>query len=179
MAKTQSNLRIGDAELWINNGVDAEFVIGHTKGGIEFSFERDFEDLTHDQGGETPVEMALKGNNLTFKAMVAEATTYNLNLAIPEGKFNDGSISESLGLGTDSGYLLRQNAVQMRLHPRNKAASDYTEDIYIWKAVSSESVELGYKIDEQRILEVTFRALYDDQQPDGQRLGRVGPQAIS
>ena len=158
MAKTQSNLRIGDAELWINNGVDAEFVIGHTKGGIEFSFERDFEDLTHDQGGETPVEMALKGNNLTFKAMVAEATTYNLNLAIPEGKFNDGSISESLGLGTDSGYLLRQNAVQMRLHPRNKAASDYTE---------------------QRILEITFRALYDDQQPDGQRLGRVGPQAIS
>jgi len=60
MAKTQSNLRIGDAELWINNGVDAEFVIGHTK---------------------------------------------------------------------------------VRLHPRNKAASDYTEDIYIWKAVSSESVE--------------------------------------
>lgn len=179
MAKNQSNLRIGDAELWITNGVDAEFCIGHTKGGIEFSFERDFEDLTHDQGGETPVDKALKGNNLTFKAMVAEATTYNLQVAVPEGKYNDGNVSESLGLGTDSGYLLRQDSVQLRLHPRNRGTADLTEDIYIWKAVSSEAIELAYKIDEQRILEVTFQALYDESQANGQRLGRVGPAIIS
>ncbi len=179
MAKNQANLRIGDAELYITNGVDAEFCIGHTKGGIEFTFERDFEDLTHDQGGETPVEKALKGNKLMIKAMVAEATTYNINVAVPEAKYNDGSVSESVGLGTDSGYLLRQNAVQLRLHPRNKSASDYTEDIYVWKAVSVESVELAYKIDEQRLLEITFEALYDESQADGQRLGRVGPAVIS
>lgn len=179
MAKNQSNLRIGDAEIYITNGVDPEFCIGHTKGGIEFSFERDFEDLTHDQGGDTPVDKALKGNNLKIKAMVAEATTYNLQIAIPEGKYNDGSVSESLGMGTDSGYLLSNDDVQLRLHPRNRAASDYTEDIYVWRAVSTEAVELGYKIDEQRILEITFEALYDQTQPDGQRLGRVGPLAIS
>lgn len=179
MAKNQSNLRIGDADIYITNGVDPEFIIGHTKGGVEFSFERDFEELTHDQGGETAVDKALKGNKLTIKAMVAEATTYNLNIAVPEGKFNDGSISENLGLGTDSGYLLRADAVQLRLHPRNLATTNYSEDIYIWKAVSVESVELAYKIDEQRVLEITWQALYDNTQPDGQRLGRVGPQAIS
>ena len=179
MAKNQTNLRIGDADIYVTNSVDAEFIIGHTKGGIEFKFERDFENLTHDQGGDTPVDKALKGNNLTIKAMVAEATTYNLQVAVPEGKYNDGSLSESLGLGTDSGYLLRADAVQLRLHPRVKSATDYSEDIYIWKAVSSEAVELAYKIDEQRVLSITWQALYDDSQPNGQRLGRVGPLAIS
>lgn len=179
MAKNQSNLRIGDAELYIDNGTDPEFCIGHTKGGIEFKFERDFEMISHDQAGDTPVDQALKGNNLTIKAMVAEATTYNIQLAVPEGKYNDGSVSESVGLGTDSGYLLSNDAVLLRLHPRNKASNDYTEDIYIWRAVSIEAVELGYKVDEQRILNITFGALYDETQPDGQRLGRVGPLAIS
>lgn len=179
MAKNQQNLRIGECEAWIDDGTNPEYLYGHSKGGVEFQFEREFEDLTHDQGGETPVDMALKGNNLLIKFMNAEPTTHNLQVAVPEGKYNDGSSSESLGLGTDSGYLLGDDAVLLRLHPRKNAADDYSEDIYVWKAVSSENIEFAFKIDEQRVVPVTFRALYDDTQPDGQRLGRVGPQDIS
>lgn len=179
MAKNQQNLRIGECEAWIDDGTNPEYLYGHSKGGVEFQFEREFEDLTHDQGGETPVDMALKGNNLLIKFMNAEPTIPHLNVAIPEGKHGDGSIAENLGLGTDSGYLLGDDAVLLRLHPRKNAADDYTEDIYVWKAVSSENIEFAFKIDEQRVVPVTFRALYDDTQPDGQRLGRVGTQDIS
>lgn len=179
MAKNQQNLRIGECEAWLDDGVNPEYLYGHSKGGVEFTFEREFEDLTHDQGGETPVDMALKGNNLLIKFMNAEPTILNLHHAIPEADYNDGSTGENLGLGTDSGHLLSGDAVQLRLHPRKNAADDFSEDIYIWKAVSSENIEFAYKIDEQRVVPVTFRALYDDSQPDGQRLGRVGQQDIS
>lgn len=173
MANVQ-NLRIGDCDVFLN-----EIHLGHTKGGVEFTFEREFEDLTVDKYGNMPVDMALTGNNLLIKAFLAEITNDVLNVAIPEGRYATGASDDKLGLGTDSGYLLGQDAKPLRLHPRNKAATDYSEDIYIWKAVSVENVEMEFKIDEQRVIETTFRALVDESQANGERLGRIGPAAIS
>lgn len=174
MAKNQENLRIGDVDVYADGTL-----IGHTKGGVEFTFERDFEDLTHDQAGETVVDMALKSNNLLIKANVAEPTTENLGRGIPEGKYEAAGDDSKLGLGRDSGYLLSQDAVELRLHPRANEDSNRDEDIYIWKAVSSENIEMAFKIDEQRVVPITFRALYDESQPDGYRLGRIGDADIS
>lgn len=173
MSKIQ-NVRIGDVDVFKN-----EVHLGHTKGGVEFTFEREFEDLTVDKYGSMPVEMALTGQNLLIKMYLAEITNDNLNVAIPEGKYELGAVDDKLGLGTDAGYLLRQDAAPYRLHPRNRAATDFSEDIYIWLGVSVENVELGFKIDEQRVLETTIRAFVDETQPDGRRLGQVGPTAIS
>lgn len=169
-----ANVRIGDCDVFFN-GV----ALGHTKGGVEFTFEREFEDLTVDKYGSMPVDIALTGQNLLVKAYLAEITNDVMNVAVPEGKYALGTLDDKLGLGTDAGYLLRQDAKALRLHPRNKAASDLSEDVNIWLAVSVEKVEMGYKIDEQRIIEVTFRALVDESQPDGSRLGQIGPNAIS
>lgn len=169
-----ANVRIGDCDVFLN-----EIHLGHTKGGVEFTFEREFEDLTVDKYGNMPIDMALTGQNLMVKAFLAEITNDILNVAIPEGKYALGSIDDNLGVGRDAGYLLRQDAKPLRLHPRNRAANDFSEDVYIWQAVSVENVEMGYKIDEQRIIETTFRALVDETQPDGQRLGRIGAAAIS
>jgi len=179
MAKNLSNLDIGIVDVYVTQSGQPEYDLGYTWGGAELMAERDFEPLQTDQGGETPVDLVLKGNNLKVKVNIAEPTTFNLNLSIPEGRYNDGSVSESLGIGTDAGYRLRQDAVLLRLHPHDKAASDLSKDIYIWKAVSSEPIQLNLKRDEQKIVEVTFTALYDDSWPDGQRLGRIGPSAIS
>lgn len=173
MANIQ-NVRIGDCDVFLN-----EIHLGHTKGGVDFKFERSFEDLTVDKYGETPIDMALTGQNLVVEANLAEVTNDVFNVAVPEGVYAVGSLDDKLGLGTDSGYLLRQDAKPLRLHPRNKAATDYSEDIYVWLAVSSEPLELGFKIDEQRVVKVTFRALVDESQPNGQRLGRIGAAAIS
>lgn len=168
------NVRIGDCDVFLN-----EVHLGHTKGGVEFSFEREFEDLTVDKYGSMPIDMALTGNNLMIKAFLAEITNDVLNVAIPEGQYALGSEDDKLGLGTDAGYLLRQDAKPLRLHPRSNEATDFSEDVYIWLAASVENVEMGYKIDEQRIIETSFRAFVDESQPDGSRLGRVGAEAIS
>lgn len=173
MANIQ-NVRIGDCDVFFD-GVH----LGHTKGGVEFTFEREFEDLTVDKYLNMPVDMALTGQNLLVKAYLAEITNDVLNVAIPEGGYALGSADDKLGLGTDSGYLLAADAKALRLHPRNKAATDYSEDIYLHKAISVENVELAFKIDEQRVIETTFRALVDESQPNGSRLGRIGPANIS
>lgn len=169
-----ANVRIGDCDVFYD-----EVHLGHTKGGVEFTFEREFEDLTVDKYGSMPLDMALTGQNLLIKAFLAEITNDVLNVAIPEGNYALGSLDDKLGLGRDAGYLLRQDAKPLRLHPRNKAANDNSEDVYIWLAASVENVEMGYKIDEQRIIETTFRAFVDESQPNGSRLGQVGAPTIS
>lgn len=174
MAGNIQNVRIGDAEVYLD-GVHQ----GHTKGGVELSFEREFEDLTVDQHGSSPIDMALTGHNLTIKAFLAEITPGQWKASVPEAPSATGDLGTKVGFGSDSGELLRQYAKQLRLHPRNKAADDYSEDVYIWLAVSSENVEQNYKIDEQRVFETTFRALVDDTKGDGFRLGQVGPLALS
>lgn len=168
------NIKIGDVEVYVD-----DVHIGHTKGGVTFSFEREFTDLTVDKYGTSAIDMALTGNNLMVTVPLAEPTKENLSRAIPEGRYDEGVVDDKVGLGRTSGYLLRQNAVELRLHPRKNAASNTDDDIFIWKAVSSEAVELNFAIDEQQILEITYRALVDESQPDGYHLGRVGNALIS
>lgn len=180
MAANAANVRIGEVEVYLDyldgNG---ERHLGHTLGGAEFTFEREFTDLTVDQYGTSPVDMALNGNNLLIKVMLAEITAQNIGDAIPEGVYAASGSDGKVSLGRSSGYLLSNKDGQLRLHPRRNASNNYNEDIYIWRAVSVETVELAYKVDEQRVLEITFRALVDETQPEGRLLGQVGDNAIS
>ncbi len=172
--RDRTNLRIGEVEVYFK-----ETYLGYTKGGVEFTFEREFEDLTVDEYGTTPLDMALTGNNLQIKAMLAEFTTANLSKAVPEGDYDTAGNDDKLGLGTKAGYLLSGVEGLLRLHPRKNASANRNEDIYIWKAVSVESLEMAFKVDEQRVFEITWRALVDDSMPDGAKLGSVGDTAIS
>lgn len=174
----RDNLRIGDVEVYIDYGA-GEVFLGQTKGGVEFTFEREFEDLTVDKWGSSPLDMALTGNNLLIKVFLAEVNTERLSYAMPEGRYAESGDDSKLGLGSTSGYLASTDEGILRLHPRRNAANDRDQDIYIWKAVSIESVEQAFKIDEQTVLEVTFRALVDENRADGEHLGRVGDDTIS
>jgi len=169
-----ANVRIGDCDVFLN-----EVHLGPTKDSVQLNFEPAVQVLTEDKCGHITANMALTRHDLLIKAFLAEVTNDNYNVAIPEGAYALGSEDDKLGLGRDAGYLLRQDAKPLRLHPRNRAADDLSEDIYIWLAASVENVEMGFKIDEQRVLETTFRAFVDESQPDGSRLGRIGAEAIS
>lgn len=180
MGKNASNIKIGDVDVYFDkNDGNGERDLGHTKGGVTFIVEREFADLMADKYGSMSVDKALTGQKLKVKAMLAEATTENLSVAVAEGEFAENGTDSKLGIGRDSGFLLSSVAGQLRLHPRKNAPSDRNEDIYLWKAVSVEAIELPYKIDEQRVLEITFEALVDESHEDGERLGRVGDAAIS
>lgn len=169
-----SNVRIGACSVTFG-GVS----LGHTKDGVEFSFKRSFEDLMVDQYGETVVDKALKGQELTIKCYLAEPNVANLSVAIPEGEYVTGMAGSRIGLGTDAGYTLRGNADELVIHPLKNAVNDTSEDIVIYKAVSIETIPMMYKIDSQRIIEVTFLALVDETYSSGRRLGHIGDATVS
>lgn len=176
----KDNVRIGEMEVYMDYGDGSgEVFLGQTKGGVEFTFEREFEDLTVDKYGSMPLDIALTGQNLMIKATLAEMTTRAFDHAIPEGRYASTASDSKIGLGTQAGFLSSTVQGLMRLHRRGTSPSSRNEDIYIWKAVSVETIELAYKIDEQRVLEITWRALVDETRADGEHLGRIGDEGIS
>lgn len=169
------NLRYGDMDVYYG-----EEALGYTLGGTSFANEREFLDIKTDQHS-TPMDKILTGAKIFVKMMLAETTKKNLSRGLPESRFDENVVlgDSKLGLGRDNGYSLLQDAKLLRLHPRNRVGSDRSEDIYIFKAVSIENVEQDFKVDEQRVLELTFEGLTDTTQPDGQRVGRIGDPDIS
>ena len=153
--------------------------LGHTKGGVELSYEPTVADIGVDQYGTSPVDLALVGENLTIKLALAEATVENLSKGITAGEFETGTEGERLEIGANSGKMFAALAKELVLHPTRLDAADESEDVVIYKAVVTEAVVASYTIDEQRVFEVTFRALIDETKSVGNRLGHVGVPSIS
>lgn len=175
-----SDVKIGDVEVYIDySDGNGERFLGQTLGGAEFTVERSFEDLLTDKHGSAAIDKVLTGNKIMVKAYLAEPSKENISRAIPEGVHAEGVADSKVGLGSQTGKLMSDYAGILRMHPRANAPADRDEDIYLWKAVSVESVTLPFKIDEQRILEVTFEALVDESKPDGFHLGQIGDSDIS
>ena len=146
--------------------------LGHTLDGVEFTLERSFQDLTVDQFGSTPVEKALTGQKVTAKFKLAEITVANIAKAQPEGNAASARFDT---FGTDAGYTLFQNAGLLQLRPlKNVAGAITTDDILIYKAVSVEMLQLNYKVDEQRVIEITMEGLIDRTRSSGRLLGEFG-----
>lgn len=173
MAKNIDNVEIGDVDIYAD-GVN----IGHTLGGAVFTFEHEFAELKVDEYA-SPIDYALTGENLMIKATLAEPTMLNISRAASGTEYESGANADRVHFGRKTGYLLSQDAVELVLHPRALATTDYSKDITIWKAITKESIELSYTVEDQRVLEVTYSAIPDETQPDGRLLGRVGPNLIS
>lgn len=172
---TIARVKVAGPQLITYKGV----VLGHTLDGVTFSYEREFTDVMVDQYGNTPIDKVLTGQNLQITFQMAEADWVNWNAAIPETSSEDGSTGDRTDLGADAGYSLRTDAGLMVVHPNRLAPSDLTEDINVYKAVSTENIEVVLKNDEQKVIEVTFTALVDETYGNGRRLGHIGPAAIS
>ena len=154
--------------------------MGHTLDGVEFSYEREFEDVVVDKYGSMPVDKVLTGSKVMIKFKLAQAEWRQWNLAIPETSSYDGAgTADRVDLGADAGYSLRGDSAALLIHPTRLSTSDQTEDITIYKAVSVENIEVPYKIDEQKVIEVTLMGLVDESYETGRRLGHIGSAAVS
>ena len=161
-----TNVELGVCELTYN-GVS----LGHTKGGVVFSYEPSYHDTSVDKFGETIVEKYLLGEKITVKAPLAEFTLPNLKVAMPQGSAA-GAADARLTLGASAGQLASADAKQLVLHPRSEGTRRH--DIVIHKAYVSSTIELNHAIDEEKIIEVTFEALLDETKSDGNYLGFIG-----
>lgn len=155
-------------------------VVGHTLDGVDLEAQRELTEVNVDKHGKTPIDLVLTGNNLTVKFKMAQTDWDQWNVAIPETSSYDGSGSrDRADFGADAGYSLRQDAGALVIHPTKNADTDYSQDVTIYKAVSSDDITLPMKIDEQAVLEVTMKALVDDSYGSGRRLGHYGPADVS
>lgn len=155
-------------------------VLGHTLDGVDISAERELTEVHVDKYGNTPIDFVLTGNNLKAKFKLAQTEWDQWNAALPETSSYDGAgVKDRVDFGADAGYSLRQDAGLLVIHPMSKADTDFSEDITIYLAVSSEPLTLPLKIDEQRVLEVTMSALVDESYGSGRRLGHYGPADVS
>lgn len=163
-----ANIAIGACQITYK-GVD----LGHTLDGVEFTLEREFVDLVVDMYGSTPVDKALTGQKVKVKFKLAEITGSNLGVAVPEGS-NTGN--DQMTFGNEAGYLLSQDAGLLQIRPlKNVEDAIDDDDILIYKAISTETLTMNYKVDEQRVIEVTMEGLVDTTlDMDGELLGKFG-----
>lgn len=161
-----TNVKVGACSVTFN-GVD----LGHTKGGVEISYEPVYHDVTVDKYGESVVEKYLVGEKLTAKVPLAELTIANLKVAMPQGGFA-GAANARLTLGKTAGSKATASAAQLVLHPLNMGTR--ANDVVFHKAYVASTVDLKMKIDEENVFEVEFAALIDETKTDGNYLGLIG-----
>lgn len=149
------------------NGVD----LGHTKGGVEVSYEPAYMDVSVDQYGSTVVEKYLTGEKFTAKVPLAEFTIANLRNAMPQASFA-GAANARITLGRNAGAAAKASSAQLVLHPINEGTRAF--DIVMHKAYVASQVVLNHMVDDVKVIEVTFEALLDETKSNGNYLGLIG-----
>ncbi len=161
-----TNVKVGTCDVYFN-GVH----LGHTKGGVEVSYEPEYHEVAVDAYGNTPVEKYLIGERLTAVVPLAEYTIANLNKAIPQST-TAGAGSARITIGSKAGKAAKVDSAQLILHP--VLVSGATNDIVFYKAYVDSVVTLAHRNDEEKLIEVTFIALLDESKSDGNYLGLIG-----
>lgn len=144
--------------------------LGHSKGGVEVVYTPEYYDLTVDRYGNTKYDKALIGEAITAKVPLAEHTLDNIKVAIPAGTKSGSKVT----IGRDAGYKMSNEAGLLVLHPIANDAGDLSEDVVLYKAVVGSEITILHNFDGEKILEVVFEALLDENKSAGERLGLLG-----
>ena len=160
-----TNVKLGVCSVTFN-----DVALGHTKGGVTVTYEPTYHDMTVDAYGETVVDKRLLGERLAATVPLAEATLANLQVAIPEGTTSGSKLT----IGSSVGDALSDSAYELVLHPVENASDNLDDDVVFHKAVVASTIELPFVNDGERIIEVEFVALLDEEQSDGEYLGFIG-----
>lgn len=161
-----TNVEVGVCSVTYN-GVD----LGHTKGGVEVRYEPTYHDSMVDKYGETVIEKYLTGEKFTAVVPLAEYTIANLHKAIPQSGVA-GAGDARTTIGANAGKKATDVAYELVLHPISEGTRRH--DIVMHKAYISSEVVLAHRVDEEKVIEVTFEALLDESKSDRNYLGMIG-----
>ena len=146
-----TNVKLGVCTVTFN-----KIPLGHTKGGVVVTYEPAYHNVTVDAYGETPVDMRLLGEKLIAKVPLAEATLANLQVAIPEGTTSGSKLT----IGSTVGDSLSDEAKELVLHPIENTPSNLDDDVVFHKAVVTNTVEIPFQNDAERVIEEMVFLLY-------------------
>lgn len=149
--------------------------LGHTKGGVELTYEPVWHDVTVDVYGETKVDKRLMGEHITAKVPLAEYTVANLKVGIPAGTIvTDGTTpsKKRLDVGSTAGMKASAEAAELVLTPVDATGVEHTVTIY--KAIVGNQITISHVNDAERIIECEFEGIVDESKTDGKRLFSIG-----
>lgn len=167
MSYDATNVTLGVCDVYLNGTH-----MGLTMGGVEATYSPEYHESKVDQYSGM-IEKYLIGEKWSAKVPLAEFTLANINKAIGESTLSGGKVT----LGSKAGKRASAHAAQLVLHPIANSAGDRSEDVVIWKAVSTGELVIGMKNDGEKILECTFEGLVDESRTDGSLLGLIGDSA--
>jgi hypothetical protein len=152
-------------------GVD----VGHTEGGTKLMYSPTSVELKVDQYGDTPVDYALLGEELSVECNIAEITEANFYKSVTFSTKSTSGGNTMVGMGATAGALASSvSAGELVLHPLSRTAGDKSHDVTLYKVIVDSAIELDFAADKQKILKVVFKALIDESKPAGKRLGHYG-----
>lgn len=149
--------------------------LGHTKGGVELSYEPVWHDVTVDHYGESKVDKRLMGEHVVAKVPLAEYTVANLKVGIPAGTVVTDGVTPTkvrLDVGSTAGLRASAEAAELALTPVDAAGVEHTVTIH--KAIAGNQLDLAHQNDEERVIAVEFEGLIDESNADGARLFSIG-----
>lgn len=157
--------------FWAPPDSDAEVFLGLTKGGVDLTYTPEWYEITVDQFGKTLTDAALVGETVSVKIPLAETDTNKLKMFCHTATWD--STNKKLTFGRFPGMRLESVAGKLRLHPIANGA-DLSEDVTIFKAVNRAPLELGYKIDAERIYQTEFFGMIKRTNGPGKFLFEIG-----
>lgn len=153
-----SNFHIGAGSL----SIDGQDVGLTTEEGVVVVYEPDVHLHMSGKYGTTPVKASLVGQKLTLEVWIGEHTLANIEDAYAGVTAVGGKIQ----FGGLAGREVEGK--ELVLNP-----FDGTEAWYFRNAVPTSSVDANYKVNDERIIHVTFQALVDLTASDAENLGYV------
>lgn len=153
-----TNFKIGAGAL----SIDGQDVGLTTEEGVVVNYEPDVHLFTSGKFGTTPVKAALVGQKLTIEIWIAEHTLANIEDAFAGVTSDTGKI--------EFGGLAGREVTgkELILTPFDGSPSWYFRN-----AVPTEAVETAFKVNDERIIHVTFTALVDINASDDDNLGYI------
>jgi hypothetical protein len=153
-----SNFRIGAGAL----SIDGQDVGLTSEEGVVVNYEPDVHLHLSGKYGNTPVKASLIGQKLTVEVWIAEHTLENIENAYA-GVTSSGGAIQFGGLA----------GREVEGHELILTPFDGTPSWYFRNAVPTEAVDANYKVNDERIIHVTFTALVDINASDEDNLGYI------
>jgi hypothetical protein len=155
-----ANVKLGVCEIEFNGEH-----VGHTMGGATLRIGTLAAEKKVDRYGDMVIGYHDMGTTVEVVCRIAEETIDNIAKYFPNATKSGDTVTFGKTVGDElQGYGLV-------LDP-----TDGGDPVVIYKAVPNpgETVEVTYSIGDQRVWEVTFKGVPDDNRPDGDTLFRIG-----
>jgi len=165
-----TNVKLGVCQVFLG-GQD----LGFTKGGVEVQVETESHVVTVDQLGSTPISEYITGRSCVVRVPLAETTLDHLQAIMPDSTLTGTGATRYATVNSGVGTELRGIAAVLRLHPKSKLLTDKTEDFVVPLAATTGALTFSYKLDEERVYNVEFKAYADN----NGKLFYVGPVGIN